>query len=215
MSTTPAPASRLTTRLGAAAVAAGGVLFAGYQILRPYADETKFEGLQAMASNAWIAAHLYACATFLLLPFAFYALRPLVGHTRLASAAVVTAWLGAGLTIVYYGAEIFGVHAMAVRGVETNDVTMLDSVEAFRYHPAAMTIFAAGLLLLGVSGVLAAIAIARSGSFAKWTGWPLAIGLALLLPQFFTPPAGRMAHGVLLAIGAIAVGAAMWRSKKS
>ena len=206
--------SSTRTRLGATALAAAGVLFAGYQTLRPYADETTMEGLKAMASNGWIAAHLYACAAYLLIPFAFYALRPLVGHTKVATAALVTSWLGAGMTILYYGAEIFGVHEMAARGVAANDITMLELVDGFRYHPAAMTIFAGGLLLLGVSGVLAAVAIVKSDAFASWTGWPLAVGMALLLPQFFTPPAGRMAHGVLVALGGIAVAAGMWRSKQ-
>lgn len=206
--------SSTRTRLGAAALAAAGVLFAGYQTLRPYADETTMEGLKAMASDEWIAAHLYACAAYLLIPFAFYALRPLAGHTKVATAALVTSWLGAGMTILYYGAEIFGVHEMAARGVAANDITMLELVDGFRYHPAAMTIFAIGLLLLGAGGILAAVAIVRSDAFASWTGWPLAVGLATLLPQFFTPPAGRMAHGALVAVGAILVAAGMWRAKE-
>lgn len=206
--------SSTRTRLGATALAAAGVLFAGYQTLRPYADETTMEGLKAMASNGWIAAHLYACAAYLLIPFAFYALRPLVGNTKVATAALVTSWLGAGMTILYYGAEIFGVHEMAARGVATNDITMLELVDGFRFHPAAITVFTAGLLLLGAGGILAAVAIVKSDAFASWTGWPLALGMALLLPQFFTPPAGRMVHGVLVAFGAILVAAGMWRAKE-
>ncbi|HEY1176871.1 MAG TPA: hypothetical protein VGF17_11995 [Phytomonospora sp.] len=208
------PATPATTRFGAAALGAAGVLFAGYQLLRPYADETTMDGLKAMASNQWIAAHLFASLAYLLIPFGFYALRPLVGFTKTATAAVVTAWIGAGMTILYYGAEIFGVHEMAVRGVAANDITMLELVDGFRYHPAAITIFAFGLLLLGASGILAAVAIAKSPAVASWTGWPLAVGLATLLPQFFTPPAGRMVHGVLVALGGIAVAVAMWRSAR-
>ncbi|GIG71211.1 hypothetical protein [Phytomonospora endophytica] len=214
MSTVSSAPSPATTRLGAAALAAAGVLFAGYQLFRPYADETTMDGLKAMASNQWIAAHLFASLAYLLIPFGFYALRPLVGHTKVATAAVVTAWIGAGMTILYYGAEIFGVHEMAVRGVATDDITMLELVDGFRFHPAAITVFAAGLLLLGVSGILAAVAIVKSDAVASWTGWPLAVGMAALLPQFFTPPAGRMVHGVIFGLGGIAVAVAMWRKAR-
>ena len=39
-----------------------------------------------------------------------------------------------------------------------------------------------------------------------------AAGFALFLPQFFMPPAVRIAHGVLLAAGSIRVALALWRS---
>jgi len=39
-----------------------------------------------------------------------------------------------------------------------------------------------------------------------------AIGFALFLPQFYLPPAARIAHGVLLSAGCAWFAVAMWRS---
>jgi hypothetical protein len=39
-----------------------------------------------------------------------------------------------------------------------------------------------------------------------------ATGFALFLPQFFSPAAVRIAHGILLAAGSIILAAALWTS---
>ena len=71
-------------------------------------------------------------------------------------------------------------------------------------HPAGMTIFGLGLLLLAISGIATALAWRGAVRSGRWTGpaWvamPLAVGAALVLPQFFLPPAGRMAFGIAYA----------------
>ena len=38
---------------------------------------------------------------------------------------------------------------------------------------------------------------------ARFSGVPLAIGLVLLIPQFYLPGWARIAHGVLVAIGLV------------
>ncbi|MBA2896358.1 hypothetical protein [Nonomuraea soli] len=184
-----------TSPVTRAALAASGLLFLAYPLVRPYSDETTLEGAQAMASGAWIASHLFAVAGFVLLSLALLGVYRSSGDDRLMRAAAVT-WIGAGLTLPYYGAEVFGLHVIAARAAREQDASLLTLADDFRFHPAAVTMFAAGLILLGVGAVLAALAL---GPHA----WPLAVGMALFLPQFFTPPAVRIAHGALLAAGAI------------
>jgi hypothetical protein len=56
-------------RLGAAALAIAGVLFALYPATRPWHDESTMEGATAaMSSGWWVAAHLFAMVGFILVP---------------------------------------------------------------------------------------------------------------------------------------------------
>src|SRR5205823_799431 len=82
-----------------------------------------------------------------------FALRDAVSRTRaepLAFAALVTWWIGAGLTLPYYGAEDFGLNAIA-RKVAGQPVDLLDLVKAVRFSPVAATVFGLGLAGLGVA----------------------------------------------------------------
>lgn len=199
--------------LTAATFAATGLLFLAYPVLRP--DETRTDVATAFASDAWITAHLSAVAGFILVALGVAGLRDILAGSagaRFGRAATVSTWVGAGLTLPYYGAEIFGVNAMA-RAVTNDNAALLEMVDSFRYHPAAITTFALGLALLGVGAVLAAVAIGRSGMLPTWSGALFALGFALFIPQFFTPMPVRIAHGVLLAAGCLWVAAALWRPR--
>jgi hypothetical protein len=68
-------------------------------------------------------------------------------------------------------------------------------------------------MLLGVGAVLVAIAIWRSGVLPRSSGIPFAIGLALFIPQFSTPPAVRTGHGVLVAAGCRWIALVLWRAR--
>jgi hypothetical protein len=81
-----------------------------------------------------------------------------------------------------------------------------------RYQPLAMTIFGAGLLLLAAAAVMAAIAVWRSSVLPRTSAILFATGMALFLPQFFSPAAVRIGHGILLAAGSIILAAALWAS---
>ena len=83
--------------------------------------------------------------------------------------------------------------------------------EAVRFGPVAVTTFGVGLLLLAVGGVLTAVAVARSGVLPRLSGVLYSLGFVLFLPQFYTPPAVRIAHGVLLGLGAVWLAAVLWR----
>jgi len=171
------------------ALALAGVLFLLYPVLRPWTDETTTSGArEAMGSTAWVVSHFLAMIGFVLVPLALLGLRDLVG---LLPTAVM--WVGAGLTLPYYGAEDFGLHAAATTG--TN---LLDVAEATRYNPVAITIFGVGLVTLAVGAVLVAVRVWRVDRYAATV---FAAGFVLFLPQFFTPAPVRIAHGVLMLVG--------------
>jgi hypothetical protein len=207
-------AEPVTRRSGAALVASAGVLFFVYPLVRPWDDETTLDGARGMASTAWLVAHLSAIGGFILLVLglqALYAvLRPTAGGL-LAARALVVAWLGVGLTLPYYGVEVFGAHVIARRAVATSDAGVLDMVNEFRFNPAAIVLFVAGLLLLAVGMVLAAIAIWRSRLLSRWSGLPAAVGFTLFIPQFFAGAEVRIAHGALIAISCAWLAATLWR----
>jgi hypothetical protein len=179
------------------ALVLAGVFFLLYPVLRPWTDENTASGAhEAMSSNAWVVAHFVAMLGFILVPLALLGLRHVVG---LAPTAVM--WVGAGLTLPYYGAEDFGLHAAATKGGN-----LLDVAEATRYNPVAITIFGVGLVTLAVGAVL--VAVRMWESTAKYAAVVFAAGFVLFLPQFFTPAPVRIAHGVLMLVGLVWLGLA-------
>jgi hypothetical protein len=191
------------TRLGAVALAIAAVLFVLYPAVRPWDDESTVEGaVAAMSSPAWVASHLFAMVGFILVPLGLLALRGVLPRTEsLAGAAAVTMWIGAGLTLPYYGAEDFALNAIARRAAEDQALDLLHFIDAVRFGPVAVTTFALGLLALGVGAVLAAVAVWRSGVMPRYAAVPFALGFALFIPQFYAPAAVRIAHGVLVGAG--------------
>ncbi|MEV4416787.1 hypothetical protein [Catellatospora sp. NPDC049609] len=203
-------------RLAAAALALAGVLFALYPGLRPWRDETTLQGAQeSMSSGWWVATHLFAMIGFILVPLALLAVRRVLDGTRaepLALTAAVTTWIGAGLTLSYYGAEDYALNVLATRSVAGDQLDLLALAEGIRYQSTAVTVFGLGLVLLGVGAVLAAVAIARSGVLPRLSGVLFAVGFAAFLPQFFTPAPVRIGHGILLAAGCVQLAVALWRA---
>jgi hypothetical protein len=160
-----------------------GALFLLYPVLRPWEDETTTAGAAAaMGSNAWIIAHLCAMIGFVLVAVV------LLSYHRTAA---VVFWVGAGLTLPYYGAEVFGLQAIA------NQPNVVDLADEVRYNPYAMTMFGLGLLAMAAGAIITAVRLRTVPSIL------VAAGFTLFLPQFFGPPAVRIAHGLLLAVGCI------------
>lgn len=187
-----------------------GVLMAAYLLLRPYGDAggpTGAAAAAAFASPWWIVAHL--CGALALASAGRLALRLSdVVPGPLARTARWTGLAGAVLVLPYYGAETFGLHALG-RAAVAGDPAVLALVPEVRDQPAATATFGLGLLLLAVSGTLVALAWQRSSGSAA--AWPLGVLLALVLPQFYLPPAGRMAFGVLYAVAAAVLVVALAR----
>lgn len=201
-----------TARWTSAAFVAAGLFFLLFPLLRPWPDETvATTGLAtAFASDRWVLAHLCGILGLGLLAPALLGLRAVLADGGGAGAgrgagvgaatwALVTAWVGAGCAALYFGAEIFGIRTIAEAALRESDLGLLAEIEVLRLQPWAMTLFGAGLLLLAASGVLVAVALWRSGARPRWAGIPLAIGLVLVLPQFFGGPELRITHGFLIA----------------
>lgn len=164
-------------------LAVAGLLFLLYPAFRPWEDETTTAGAAAaMGSGAWVASHTFAMIGFILVAIALL---------EIHRTAAITFWAGAGLTLPYYGAETFGLHAMAAQP------NILELAEAVRYNPVATTTFTLGLVTMGVAAALVAVRLRTIPAVL------FAAGFALFLPQFFTPPAVRIAHGVLMIVGCV------------
>lgn len=192
----PSPASR---RAPSVLAVTTGALMAGYLLLRPYGDADGGETLaaaEAFSSPLWIASHLAGAAALVVLA----ALWTLLTASPLRWAGPV----GAALVLPYYGAETFALHEIGARAL-AGDPDALDLVAAVRDNPAAVALFAVGLIALAVAGIVAALSwrrLRRPGRAAH-AYLPLAVIAALFLPQFFLPPAGRMAYGLAFAAAAV------------
>ncbi|MEQ4722601.1 hypothetical protein [Nonomuraea sp. B19D2] len=196
----------MAPRLTSAAFAAGGILFLVYPAIRPSGDDAA-----AMAATAWVAGHAAAMLGFVLLGLAVLGLHQVLGDRLSLRAAAVT-WVGAGLTLPYYGAEDFGLNVIARRSLRDQAPALMELAQEFRYGPVAVTMFAAGLVLLAAGTVMAAISVWRSGTLPKWSGMALALGFVLFIPQFFGPYPLRIAHGALIMFGGLWLAAALVRA---
>lgn len=188
--------------------ASAGVLMAVYLLMRPYGDATSSASQQAAAAFAgrwWVPAHLAGALALVELGRLGLRIDDLLSSTT----TMIARWsglAGAVLVLPYFGAEAFGLNAIGRLGL--TDPTALSLVEEVRGHPAALTTFGVGLVLLAVSGVSTALAwqeAARTGHWAvpAWAAWPLGIGAVLVLPHFYLPPAGRMTFGIVFAVAAL------------
>ena len=213
----PSPA---VARWTAVAFAAAGVLWALFPLLRPWADKLPVSSndlAAAWASDAWIFSHLAGIAALGLLAPALLGLQRLLAAAHsgrgatLLTWATALAWIGAAGASLYYGAEIFGIRTFADAALERDDASLLDDVQVLREQPVAVLLFGVGLLFVAAAGVLAAVALFRAGTPWAWTGVVFAAGLVLVLPQFFTSPAMRTAHGLLFGAGCLLVALAVTR----
>jgi hypothetical protein len=205
----------LVRRAGAAALACSGLLFALFPLLRPWADalDTATGLTEAFGSPWWVVAHLAGAVAFILLALGAIAVRDVHAATpgaAAARAALPLLWTGAGLTLLYFGAETFALHAIAIAG---NQSTIVEVSEAIRYNAVQVTAFGGGLLLMAAGAIVLAIAVRRGGVLSPISAALLAAMIALYLPQFFLPPLGRIVHGLVTAVAALWLATALWRGR--
>ncbi len=204
---------KTSKRVRAAAIALGvaGVLFVLYPAVRPWHDETTVAGAtRSMSADAWVAAHLFAMIGFILVPLGLLGIWAVLARTRaesLAFWAVVTSWIGAGLTLPYYGAEDFGLHSIASKHADG----LLDLIDTIRGQPVALTMFGLGLVLLGVGAVLATVGIWRSEVLPRFSAFGYALGFVVFIPQFYAAAPIRIAAGVVTGVGLVWLGICLWR----
>ncbi|OZC97281.1 hypothetical protein CH275_24255 [Rhodococcus sp. 06-235-1A] len=166
-----------------------GIMFAAYPALRPYSSEVGSAGADAFASSNWVLAHTFAMFGFVALGLA------VVYGGRRSDPAVVATWIGVGLVLPYYGAETFALHALGVDAAANSNPGLIDLADPIRYSTVQMVMFGVGLVSIAAGLVIFAL----RNRYAM----VLAAGFVLFLPQFYTPPAVRIAHGLLIAVGAI------------
>jgi hypothetical protein len=203
LSTPPATPASLDLARGALILA--GVCFVIYPALRPFSDEkTLHDGAHAFASAGWLVAHSFAIAGFILLALGLLGTYLTLAATAVARRAmwgVGLSWIGVGLTLPYYGAEAFGLHAVGQTAITRNDPRLFTSlVHDVRWEQGAWFIVI-GLLLLAAGVITIASAVRASGSLPRNSAVLLAVAVALFLPQFAAPQPVRIGYGVLLLAG--------------
>jgi hypothetical protein len=202
-----AQSSRSVVNLGAIALAISGLLFLGFPVVRPFFETSPdpFVVAQGFASTNWVVAHMLGMGGFILLPLGFFGLyeylRPAPIWKTALSALVIT-WIGAGLVLPYFGAEAFGLQVIGQQALVLRRTDVAAVANTLRFGPAIFP-FGLGLILVAIGAILAAIAVWRSRDLPKWSAVLLAIGFALYIPQFLTTQPVRVAHGLLIAAGAI------------
>ncbi len=193
-------------RLAAFCLVLSGVFFVLFPVVRPFFDESSLQGAEEFASISWVIAHSLGMGGFILLTLGFLGVQMSLQGTkaeRRAFRALVMSWIGAGLTLPFFGAEAFGLQVIGQAAVAQNNPALIPLVNSVRFGPGI--IFAiSGLLLVGVAAIVLASAIWKSVILPKWSGIPLAIGLALYIPQLQGNPliqAIRIGDGLLIAFG--------------
>jgi hypothetical protein len=213
---TTTEASQYRVRAGAIALAVAGLLFVLYPAIRPFSDEKTLAGAQAFASTGWVVAHVMGMIGFIGLTLGLLAL-----HFRLADTpagrqsfwALVLAWIGAGLTLTYYGAEVYGLRIIGGEALSRHDASVLTLADQVRGAPGEV-IFAIGMLMLAAAGIAAAAASWRLGGLPRSGAIIVATGLALYIPQFFAGQPLRIAHGALLTVGCLILAAGLYRDAR-
>ncbi|MGA9871184.1 MAG: hypothetical protein WBQ44_08590 [Rhodococcus sp. (in: high G+C Gram-positive bacteria)] len=185
----------MITRSTVVLLVATGILFAIYPLLRPYSSEMGRAGAEAFASPWWVVAHVSATLGFL-------ALALFVRQVRAGTLVEVTTLVGVALVLPYYGAETFALHALGTEALQTDTSTTGSSdlvalAEPIRYGAVQVTMFGVGLVLVAVGAVAFALRTGGRGALL------FAAGFLLFLPQFFAPPWLRIAHGLLILVGAL------------
>lgn len=204
-------------RLGAAAFGIAGVLFVLYPAIRPFSDETTLQGAAAFASSAWILAHTLAMVGFTLVMLGLLGLYFALRKTAVEGTAFWGLAVGLsaiGLLLPFYGAEAFGLHAIGQEALRQHSVVLVGLAGVVRSGPE-LIMFLVGLLLLAASAIMTAVTIWKSGTLAKWSGVPFALGFALYIPQFFGNQPIRVLHGLLVTIGCWWIGLVMWQQAAS
>ncbi len=196
------------------ALAVSGMCFVAYPALRPFSDEKSLAGAHAFASVRWTAAHSIGIFAFILLAVGLVGVYEELSAAAAGSRArigLLLAWIGIGLTLPYYGAEVFGLHAAGEQALRTRDTASFDTLVHDIRWQAGIWFIVAGLLLLAAGTIVFAVAVWRAESLVRWSAIPLAVMITLFLPQFAAGKPIRVAYGVLLACSCITLAWAMTR----
>jgi hypothetical protein len=115
---------------------------------------------------------------------------------------LVLSIIAVGLSLPFFGIELFALHDISQTATAGTAAGLVDLQQSIRMG-LGLYVFLLGLILVAVTGIMWIAVVWSSGILPKWSGFPLGMGLALIIPQFFTPPPVRIAHGLLLGAGCI------------
>lgn len=205
MSPIPRTTHAFRVRLASLALIVAGILFVLYPALRPFSDEVSLQGAAAFASTEWIVAHVLAILAFILLTFGLFGLYLYIKETtveRLMFLALVLSWLGVGLTLPFYGAEVFGLQAIGQEAIRQHSAELVSLANSVRFG-FGFNMIVVGLMLFAIGSIMVAIAIWKSHILPKWSGIPYALGFLLYLPQFMGTQPIRVAHGLMVCFGCL------------
>lgn len=202
------PAAPPRDALPAAWAVVAGSAFALFPLLRPWGDKTGSlaDMATAFASPAWVGAHLSGMAGWVAL--CAMAITMTIGNGTRGARGAWFMGIGTALVLPYYGAETFALHALGSLAVSTDDPSAVAVEQAVRYGAVPASMFAVGLVMVGIGAVL--LARAMSGR-ERVPATVAAVLVALYLSQFFLPAPGRIAHGLLLGTALLWWSAARWR----
>lgn len=226
LATTPAPtppsqAAPTPARLTAIVWALAGLLLAGFPLVRPWQDKSG-DLVGAFTDPRWVIAHSLGAAGFVALAVALRLrgstdLRvtdPRVKGSRVTGSRSPSteawAWAAVALLLPYYGAEGVGLHGVAVASADAGVVER--AAESIRYTALPVATFALGLLALAIAGGRIAWSAWSGTGAARASAVVAGFGLATYLPQFFLPPSGRIAHGVILGAALVVLAVTSWRT---
>lgn len=199
--------------LTSASLIGSGLLFVLYPALRPFSNEATLGGAAAFASVEWVVSHSLAIVAFILFTLGLLGLFLTLRQTpvvHLAFNGLVLSWLGVGLTLPFYGAEVFGLYAVGQEALRLNNENLLPITEDIR-SGFGLILIMIGLLLLAIGCILVAIAVWKSRILSKWSGIPIAAAFLLYLPQYAWSQPLRVGHGFLITIGCVWLGISVWK----
>lgn len=189
---------------------AAGIAFAIYPALRPFSDEVSRAGALAFASPRWIIAHTFGIAAFTLLGLGLFRFtESLTVHPGRARAGSALAWVGIGLTLPYYGAEVFGLHAAGQQALESGRIAQFDTLIHDIRWQAGIWFILLGLFALAAGIIVLTTAAWRETPRPRLLLLPLAVAMALYIPQFAAAQPIRVAHGLLMTAGCLLLSVAI------
>ena len=205
-------------RWGAASLALSGVFFVLFPVARPFFNEMSMQGAAEFASIRWPIAHSFGIVGFILMALGFLGVYLRLSGTALerrSFKAMILFWVGAGLTLPFFGAEAFSLQVIGKAAVDQNSTALLPLVNQVRFGPGRVVI-GIGLGLIAMATVVLASAVWRSAILPKWSGVPLAAGFLVYIPLLQGLPVFqpiRIADGLLIAAGSIWIALAMVRHR--
>ena len=183
-----------------------GIFFLLFPIARPFFDETTLSGAMQFESSRWVLAHSIGILGLTLMPLGFFGLYLFFKETKAEKAAFnafIVNFIGACLTLPFFGAEAFSLQVIGRAAVTMNNPSLIPLVNQVRFGPGIFFIVI-GLIMMSISTIIIARASWISGKMAKWVGIPLVVGFVFFLPLLQGNPSFqwmRIVDGLLITVG--------------